>query len=247
MSQMSLIPDHAPPLPPSTTIAVQDADTFLSRYAETWQAPTLCHVDPPWRYDNNPGKVNPEQEGIYNGLPDSEIQRHLRALHNLAAPGARLVLWVTFPKMMEFLSKPGVPVISKAAIGWRPVTGGAWVKTAQGQRPAYGTGFHWAGASELPLIYTKTGKTINDRASYLTNGCISTREDHSEKPEKWLEGMVNRWTEPGDTVLDLYAGMAPMARACVRTGRQYVGCEIDPERARVAQVRLARAGNPQLL
>ena len=48
--------------------------------------------------------------------------------------------------------------------------------------------------------------------------------------------------KPGDLVLDLFAGMAPVARACARTGRRYVGAEIDPERYRQAVNRLALDG-----
>jgi hypothetical protein len=43
-------------------------------------------------------------------------------------------------------------------------------------------------------------------------------------------------------VVDLYAGLAPSARACLIEGRRYLGAEIDPARhaealARLAQVR----------
>jgi hypothetical protein len=41
-------------------------------------------------------------------------------------------------------------------------------------------------------------------------------------------------------VLDLYAGMAPLARACLGTGRRYLGAEIDLERHKQALGRLHR-------
>ena len=43
----------------------------------------------------------------------------------------------------------------------------------------------------------------------------------------------------GGRVLDLYAGFAPMARACRIEGRQYVGAEIEPARHAEALCRLA--------
>jgi DNA modification methylase len=50
--------------------------------------------------------------------------------------------------------------------------------------------------------------------------------------------MVQRWVPTGCLVLDLYAGLAPMARACKATGRDYLGAEIDPERHRHAMAKL---------
>ena len=61
---------------------------------------------------------------------------------------------------------------------------------------------------------------------------------HSEKPIEWQRAMVRRWTDPGGLVLDLYAGLAPMARACKAEGRSYLGAEIDPERHRHAMAKL---------
>ena len=62
------------------------------------------------------------------------------------------------------------------------------------------------------------------------------------KPSDWMDGWIDRWTEPGDTVVDLFAGMAPLAVSCLRTGRRYVGAEIDPKRHRQAIDRIALSG-----
>lgn len=51
---------------------------------------------------------------------------------------------------------------------------------------------------------------------------------------------IRAWTDPGDLVVDVFAGLAPLARACYAEGRRYVGAEIDPERHALALVRLAR-------
>lgn len=40
---------------------------------------------------------------------------------------------------------------------------------------------------------------------------------------------------------ELYAGLAPLARACLGTGRRYIGAEIDPERHLKAMERLHAA------
>ena len=54
---------------------------------------------------------------------------------------------------------------------------------------------------------------------------------------EWLRA----WTDPGDLVVDVFAGLAPLARACLAEGRRYVGAEIDPVRHASALGRLALA------
>jgi DNA modification methylase len=43
------------------------------------------------------------------------------------------------------------------------------------------------------------------------------------------------------TIFDPYAGSATTAIACLRTGRNFIGCEIDPGYFAIAQQRIARA------
>ena len=40
-------------------------------------------------------------------------------------------------------------------------------------------------------------------------------------------------------MVDLFAGMGPVALACIATGRRYLGAEIDPERHRQSIDRIA--------
>ena len=116
---------------------------------------------------------------------------------------------------------------------WSYVTGGSWHKLGPG-----GVGYHWLGASELVLIFKK-GSPPADRWGPLTNAHTSHRQAHSEKPADWMAGWLERWTDAQDLVVDLFAGLAPLARACVKVGRDYAGAEIDPDRWRQAVDRLA--------
>ena len=50
------------------------------------------------------------------------------------------------------------------------------------------------------------------------------------KPEPWLASMFSTFSQPGDLVFDLYAGLGSAARACASTERRYVGAELDPVR-----------------
>lgn len=179
---------------------------------------SLVHADPPWTYDNAGVRGNADDE--YTLMGEAEIAAILDAAYDCAAPGARLVCWATWPKLMEFLSAGG------AGTRWRYVTGGAWLKERQ-----VGVGHHWRGQTEPALMFTKPGASpYLDRDHLLLNGYASVPEQHSRKPLPWLCAMLRAWTPPGGLVLDLWAGLAPMAAACALEGRRYVGAEIDPER-----------------
>ena len=142
--------------------------------------------------------------------------------------------------MLESLKRNKPSAFDEVGIGWKPITGGSWHKLNSRGEPNHGVGYHWIGASELLLMYRKNGKATCHRSQRLYNAHASQIGKHSEKPVAWMVAMLERWTNPGDLVLDLYAGMAPMARACLLTGRRYLGCEIDPERAAEARARLER-------
>lgn len=192
----------------------------------------LVHADPPWSYDS--GGV-PGQSGWgpgsamagpcpYECLSDDAMAEHIDAAWDSASGSAYLVLWTTWPMLHQWLSA------SKKS-RWTYKTGGVW-----GKNDRLGIGFHWRGDSEPVLIYVKGNPRPLGRST--SNLHLSGRQAHSEKPVDFLCGMLDAWTSPGDLVLDLYAGLAPMARACKATGRRYLGAEIDPERHQTAMARL---------
>ena len=189
----------------------------------------LVMSDPPWVYDNAeiPRGDGSMAEIPYSLLDMAGISTHLRAAYDSAANDAYLLCWCTWPKLSEWLT-------AGHDIGWTYKSGGSWHKTS-----GLGVGFHWRGDTEPLLLYTKG----NPRPfGCIRNGYGSPRQAHSEKPAEWLSQLVEAFTEPGDLVLDVYSGLAPMARACLTTGRRYLGAEIDPERHQMAMARLWRNG-----
>ena len=51
--------------------------------------------------------------------------------------------------------------------------------------------------------------------------------------------MLRVWSHKHDTILDIYAGLGSVARACRAESRHYIGAEICPVRHRSAIDRLA--------
>ncbi len=47
----------------------------------------------------------------------------------------------------------------------------------------------------------------------------------AQLPPETLERIVSGWTNPGDTVVDAFAGSASMGMACKKLGRKFVGVE----------------------
>ncbi len=55
---------------------------------------------------------------------------------------------------------------------------------------------------------------------------------------KWL---IEIMTNPGDTILDPFMGSGTTGVACVQTGRNFIGIEIDPAYFEIAKRRIEQA------
>ena len=189
----------------------------------------LVHADPPWEYDNQ--RLNGTTEKHYNndgqGLSKSgmaEIAARLEEAYQLAADDTYLLLWCTMPMLKDWFA-----AVEACPIGWRYISAGAWHKTGQSGEVGtgkIGIGYHWRGNSEALLLYVK-GKPKPIQT--VRNSYASKAGPHSEKPGGWLHLLVNAFAKPRSSVLDLYAGRAPLAKVCL--GRhQYYGAETSPRR-----------------
>ena len=63
----------------------------------------------------------------------------------------------------------------------------------------------------------------------------------TQKPVSIIQWLIERYTKPGDTVLDPFMGSGTTGVACVKTGRSFIGVEIDPGYFAIAQKRIAEA------
>lgn len=63
----------------------------------------------------------------------------------------------------------------------------------------------------------------------------------TQKPEALLDWLVGNYTEPGDCVFDPYMGSGTTGVAAARHGRDFIGCEINPDYCRIAERRIAEA------
>lgn len=76
-----------------------------------------------------------------------------------------------------------------------------------------------------------------DVLQYST-GDKTKRLHPTQKPVDLLEYLVKTYTNPGETVLDNCMGAVSTGVACLNTGREFVGIELDPEYYQIAKERI---------
>ena len=155
-----------------------------------------------------------------------------------AAQFARLVTrWV-----LVFTDQEGAHpwMTANVAAGLQHVRIGQWVKlnaTPQftGDRPA-------TGCEAIVIAHPPGRKRWNGGGTHAvwTHTIASGAREHTTpKPLSLMLELVELFTDPGDVVLDPFAGSGTTGVACLRLGRRFIGYEKDAKYARVAQDRLA--------
>ena len=63
----------------------------------------------------------------------------------------------------------------------------------------------------------------------------------TQKPVALMEWCVAKYTSPGDTILDPFMGSGTTGVAALRTGRKFIGIELDPDYFKIAEERIRNA------
>jgi len=99
--------------------------------------------------------------------------------------------------------------------------------------------------ADAELAWTNLGGTVRTFA-YMWNGVCRAgeKETHgwhpTQKPVALMAWIIDRWTDPGDLILDPYMGSGPVAAAAYQLGRRYIGVELVKEYCDAALRRLAQ-------
>ena len=75
-------------------------------------------------------------------------------------------------------------------------------------------------------------KQLTYRSKELVNRSVLNT---IQKPEALMRRLILASTNPGDMVLDPFAGTATALAACKELGRRYLGFEIDPKLVEICQ------------
>jgi len=93
--------------------------------------------------------------------------------------------------------------------------------------------------SDCELIWTNVGSAVrllqHRWMGMLKDSERREKRNHpTQKPVQLLMDILEMKTKPGDVVLDPYMGTGSTGRACVRTGRKFIGIEIDEDYFNIA-------------
>ena len=96
------------------------------------------------------------------------------------------------------------------------------------------------------LIWTNQDHVIR-KFTHMWNGVLrDSQSGHkhyhpTEKPIALMVYLLNEYTKPGDVILDPFMGSGTTGVACIETGRNFIGIEIEPKYFEIAEKRIAEA------
>ena len=101
--------------------------------------------------------------------------------------------------------------------------------------------------SSIPdLLQINTGERYPVNLIKISNG--NHKSFHpTQKPVALMEYLIKTYTNEGDTVLDFTMGSGTTGVACMRTGRNFIGIELDADYFRIAEQRIANAAGDIML
>jgi DNA modification methylase len=63
----------------------------------------------------------------------------------------------------------------------------------------------------------------------------------TQKPVALMKWVITKLTKPGDTIIDPFMGSGTTGVACMKTGRNFIGIELDADYFRIAEQRIKNA------
>ncbi len=178
-------------------------------------------TDPPYSINtksDGSGKLNPWADRVNAAFWYREWMSQARRI--LKPTGC---LW-------SFLNWRSMVTFQKAAddIGWPIESLLIWDKTFPGVGSMKG----------LRACYEMVALWANDNFAIPDRGLMDIQRfkwattkptgHPAEKPVALIEWLIGICTKPGDVVVDLFAGSGTTAEACIKSGRNFIGSEIDP-------------------
>lgn len=111
--------------------------------------------------------------------------------------------------------------------GDRPAAGTESIIVAHAPRPKKGGRMKWNGGGR-PATWIGPIRGVN----------AEERQHPTQKPMWLMEALVKDFTDPGDLILDPFAGSGSTLVAAIRNGRRGIGFELDPGYHAIATKRL---------
>jgi len=95
--------------------------------------------------------------------------------------------------------------------------------------------------SDAEIAWMKGGEGVYCYQDTSLLGETNNRLHTNQKPLGLMKWIIEKCTREGDTILDPFMGSGTTGVACVQTGRNFIGIEIDPGYFAIAEKRIKDA------
>lgn len=205
-------------------------------------------TDPPYGSGGRDGSVHLNDQSIIGNKMsrDAHIwvtRSWARELHRVTLQDAHTYVFTDWRKHVDVK-------IAFETTGWECRSVIIWAK-------GNGMGEYWRHSFECILFLTKRlprklthGGCFNVLNADQFAPVRGSKLHPSEKPVPLMSYLADASTYAGQTVLDPFMGSGTTGVACVQTGRNFIGIEIDPGYFAIAERRIAEAQRnfqPQLM
>ncbi len=185
-------------------------------------------TDPPYGVGYT-GRWNSEWKPIANDKNLAWLPEWASELGRVLAPTCFVACFYGWPVAGAFLD-------SFKMAGFRPTSHLVFIKNQMG------LGYHTRGKHEQAYLFTRgKAKPTEVGTDVLSWTRVRNAEHPTQKPIDAIEPLVSRFCPQGGTVLDPFAGSGTTGVACIQTGRNFIGCEIDAGYAEIARRRCKEA------
>jgi len=180
----------------------------------------LLYTDPPYGCDFQSGGRKEKYKKIEGDKDLSWVPSWVQNIYRVMKPGAHLYIWCSWHKvdiwkqeLERYYSIKNIIVWDKGGGGMGDLKGG------------YGSVHEFC-------IFINTGKDLNgSRDSDVLDRAYRTGNVYhpTQKPVTMARYFILKSSQPGDLVLDCFSGSGSAAIACHKTGRRFVGRELDKD------------------
>lgn len=161
----------------------------------------------------------------------------LRELYRVLRPGRHLYILCDAETMFVLR-----PMISRHGFDFhKPIV---WDKVA------IGMGYHYRARCEFILFVSKPGpnRRLADLGVPDVLAFKRVRGGYpTEKPVELLDVLIRQSSDPGELVIDPFAGSGATGVAAVAAGRRFLGCDVQADAVAAANERIAITLRPDLV
>ena len=167
-------------------------------------------------------------------FPNSRFAELIQEIYRVLRRNAHFYLFSDAETM--FVAKPIAERLGFKF--WKPIV---WDKKK------IGMGYHYRARYEFVLFFEKGKRKLNDLGMSDIIEAPRIRGGYpTEKPVDVCLPLVRQSTTAGALIIDPFMGAGPVGVAAVREGRNFLGCDTNPDALRLTRTRLLLAGGADL-